>query len=61
MSRVCEPVRVEATGLYGYGYGLGLSNPHPTRTLDAGMAGFVGAGITAAFQLWNRAPAMNGV
>jgi hypothetical protein len=40
MSRVCKPVWVEATGTYGYGYGLGWSNPRPTRTRDAGTAGF---------------------
>jgi len=36
MSRVCKPVRVNATGAYGYGYGLGFSNPRPTRTRGAG-------------------------
>jgi hypothetical protein len=28
------------TGAYGCGHGLRFCNPHPTRTRDAGMAGF---------------------
>ena len=41
MSRNCKPVRAAGTGAYGHGYGLRFSNPHPTRTRDAGTAGFV--------------------
>src|ERR1700678_385361 len=41
MSWVCKPVRAAGTGAYGHGDGLRFSNPHPTRTRDAGTAGFV--------------------
>ena len=41
MSRVCKPVRAAGTGAYGCGHGLRFCNPHPTRTRDAGTAGFV--------------------
>jgi len=40
-STICKPVRAAGTGAYGHRHGLRFSNPHPTRTRDAGMAGFV--------------------
>ena len=40
MSRVCKPVRAAGTGAYRHGHRLRFSNPHPTRTRDAGTAGF---------------------
>ena len=36
MSRVCEPVRVGATGGGGCRCGLRIHNPSPTRTRDMG-------------------------
>src|ERR1700678_2801257 len=40
MSRACKPVQAAGTGAYRHGHGLRFSNPHPTRTRDAGTAGF---------------------
>src|SRR5271168_4965106 len=41
MSWDCKPVWAAGMGAYRHGYGLRFSNPHPTRTRDAGTAGFV--------------------
>ena len=42
MSRVCEPMRVDATGACGCGCRLRVCNPGPTRTRDKGLMGSPG-------------------
>src|ERR1700678_1101533 len=53
MSRVCKPGQATGTGAYGCGHGLRFSNPHPTRTRDAGMAGLYYSRVILIFSVLN--------